>query len=95
MIKFMRTREIAAYFRGCSLDSMFCPGPVEAVSKVRKTRRSATPDRIKTSPMRKRRMVSGRFDSDVRIICTHKGVQTVGQTRGFCNSLKMQRLTWH
>ncbi len=91
-----RTREIAneaAYFSGCSFDSIFWLGAVTAVSKVRKTRRSAMPDRIKTSPMRKSPMVSGRFDNDVRIICTLKWVQAIGQTHAYCNSMKIQRLT--
>ncbi len=58
------------YFSGCSFDSTFWPGPGTAPSKVRKTRRRTIPERIRTSPMRKSPMVSGRFERDVRIICT-------------------------
>ena len=52
------------------------------------------PDRIKTTPMRRSPVVSGRFDSDVRIICTPKWVQAIGQTHIYCNAMKINSLTW-
>jgi hypothetical protein len=82
----------ASYFSRCSFDSILWPGAVTAVSNVKKTRRSTMPDKIRTSPMRKSPIVSGRSDSDVRIICTRKRVQAVGQTHAWCNSMKIQLL---
>ncbi len=58
------------YLTGCSLDSAFWPWAGTAVSRVKKTRRRTIPEMIRMSPMRRRPMVSGRFDRDVRIICT-------------------------
>ena len=62
--------DFSPYFRGCSFDSAVWPGAGTVVPKVRNTRRSTMPEMIRTSPTRKRPMVSGRFDRDVRIICT-------------------------
>ena len=74
------TAKSRPYFRGCSLDSAFWLGAGTTVPSVRNTRRSTMPDMIRTSPIRKRPMVSGRFDRDVSIICTPNQVQEVGQT---------------
>ncbi len=81
------------YFRGCSFDSMCWPGAGTAVPKVRNTRRSTMPEMIKTSPTRKRPMVSGRCDRDVRIICTTMWVQMVGQTQSSHKLLIIMPLT--
>ena len=66
----VETAELPPYFRGCSFDSTLCPGAGTAVPKVRNTLRSTMPEMMRTIPTRKRPMVSGRLDSDVRIICT-------------------------
>lgn len=83
------------YLTGCSFDSTCWPEAGTAVSSVKKTRRSTIPEMIRTSPTRKRPMVSGRFDRDVRIICTAIWVQAAGQTPSCCNGMKTNNLTRH
>ena len=58
------------YFNGCSFEAAFWLEAGIADSKVKKTRRSAIPDRIRTRPIRNSPIVSGRFERDVRIMFT-------------------------
>ncbi len=67
------------YFRGRSFDSELRAGAGIAVPNVKNTRRSTTPERISTSPIRNSPMVSGRFESDARMIFTPYAVQLVSQ----------------
>src|SRR2546426_5171518 len=85
----------SSYLTGCSSDSTCWPGAGTTVSSVKKTRRSTIPEMIRTSPTRRRPMVSGRFDRDVRIICTAIWVQAAGQTPSCCNNMKTNDLTRH
>ena len=73
------------YFRGCSLAPAFWPEPGTVVPKVTKTRRRTMAEPMRTRPMRNNPIVSGRFDSEARIICTPGIEHTMSQMSCFCN----------
>jgi hypothetical protein len=81
------------YLRGCSLDSAPRPWFGMAPPKVRKTLRRTTADKMSKVPIRKRPKVSGRLDSELRIVSTPYWKQMAHQTGPLCIAMKINDLT--